>query len=49
MQNDPEKRTPSETAQMARDVMRRMLETPPQPHDEMPKKRAKTKSKSPRK
>lgn len=39
-----EKRTPAETAQMARDVMRRMLEKPPQTHDEMPKKRAKKKS-----
>ena len=48
MPNDPEKRTPEQTAQMARDVMRRMLQTPAQTHDEMPKKRqlAKKKSKS---
>ena len=44
--NDPEKRTPAETAQMARDVMRRMLETPPRTHEQMPKKQAKKKSKS---
>jgi hypothetical protein len=42
---DPEKRTPSETAQMARDIMRRMLDSPPQTHQEMPKKRAKKKRK----
>jgi hypothetical protein len=46
MPNDPEKRTPAETAQMARNVMRRMLDTPPLPHDEMSKKRPKKKSKS---
>jgi hypothetical protein len=45
MSND-EKRTPAETAQMARDVMRRMLETPPQTHEQMPKTRPKKKSKS---
>jgi hypothetical protein len=45
MPSDPEKRTPDETAQMARQVMKRMLETPPQPHQAMPKK-AKKKSKS---
>jgi hypothetical protein len=44
--NDPEKRPPAETAQMARDVMRRMLESPPQTHEQMPKKQAKKKSKS---
>jgi hypothetical protein len=49
MSSDPEKRTPAETEQMARDVMRRMLETPPQTHEDVPKKRAKKKSKSRRK
>jgi hypothetical protein len=43
MSND-EKRTPAETAQMARDVMRRMLETPPQTHEQMPKKKAKSRT-----
>jgi hypothetical protein len=47
--SDPEKRTPAETAQLARDVMRRMLESPPQTHEQMPKTRAKKKSKSRRK
>ena len=36
-----EKRTPEETAQMAQEVMRRMLATPPKPHEDVPKKRAK--------
>ena len=49
MPDDPEKRTPAETAQMAQEVMRRMLATPPKPHEDVPKKRAKKKSKSPRK
>jgi hypothetical protein len=44
MPNDPE-RTPADTAHMAREVMRRMLEKPPQTHQDMPKTRAK-KSKS---
>jgi len=49
MPSDPEKRTPADTAQLAREVMRRMLDTPPQPHEQMPKKRPKKKSKSRRK
>ena len=40
-----EERTPAETAQIARDVMKRMLQTPPTPHEDVPKKRtAKKKS-----
>ncbi|MGB6306439.1 MAG: hypothetical protein WBF89_01510 [Steroidobacteraceae bacterium] len=46
MSSDPEKRTPAETAQMAQEVMRRMLASPPQTHQDVPKKRAKKKSKS---
>ena len=42
-------RTPEETAALARDVMKRMLQTPPQPHEKVPKKLVKKKSKSRRK
>jgi hypothetical protein len=44
MPNDPEKRSEAETQQLAREVMKRMLATPPTPH--VPKKK---KSKSRRK
>jgi len=40
-----EKRTPTETAQMAREVMKRMLQTPPTPHV----KKKPMKKKSPKK
>lgn len=33
-----EKRTPEQAAQLARTLMKRMLEKPPQTHDEMTKK-----------
>jgi hypothetical protein len=41
-QTEPE-RTPEQTAQMARDVMKRMLATPPTPH--VPKKKSKSRRK----
>lgn len=38
MPNDPdEKRSPAETAQLAREVMRRMIESPPRPHEKLRK------------
>jgi hypothetical protein len=46
MPNDPEKRTPEQTAQMARDVMRRMLESAPKPHDQMKKSKSSSRKRS---
>jgi len=40
MPNDQDdKRSPKETAQLARDVMRRMIEAPPKPHEKLTKKK----------
>jgi hypothetical protein len=44
MPNDQDERTPAQTAQMAREIMRRMLEKPPQTHQDMPKAKKKSKS-----
>lgn len=41
---ESEKRDRQETAQMAREVMKRMLESPPQTHEQMPRKRKSRKS-----
>lgn len=44
MPNDQDdQRPPKETAQLARDVMRRMIASPPKPHEKMTKKPAKKK------
>jgi hypothetical protein len=39
--DDQDQRTPAETAQLARDVMRKMLETPPKPFTKKKKSRPK--------
>jgi hypothetical protein len=47
MQNDQdEKRTPAETERLTREVMKRMLQTPPKPHEDALKKKKAAKKKS---
>ena len=41
---EPDQRSPEEASRLARDVMRRMLEAPPQTHDEMTQNKPKKKS-----
>jgi hypothetical protein len=47
MPNDPpdDKRSPKETAHLARDVMRRMMASPPKPHEKLTKKKFRSRRK----